>query len=322
MFRPLELFIGLRYTRAKRRNHFISFITLTSTLGMALGITALITVLSVMSGFQKEVRERILSLTPHATLYQWNGRLQDWPTALALAERDTRVSGGAPFVRGEVMLNVGSQVSGAILQGILPAQERNVSELADKVVIGQLDDLQAGQFNIILGEQLANTMGAAIGSKITVITPQANTTALGTVPVLKRFTVSGIFSSGMYDFDRSLALIHIDDAAKLFRLGDSVSGLRLRLSDAMQAPRVAQELASELPDSYYLSDWTREHANYFRAVQIEKTAMFIILMLIVAVAAFNIVSALVMVVTDKQADIAILRTLGATLASIMGIFMG
>ncbi|MEZ5591123.1 MAG: lipoprotein-releasing ABC transporter permease subunit [Gammaproteobacteria bacterium] len=321
MFRPLELFIGLRYTRAKRRNHFISFITLTSTLGMALGITALITVLSVMSGFQKEVRERILSLTPHATLYQWNGRLQDWPTALALAERDTRVSGGAPFVRGEVMLNVGNRVSGAILQGILPAQERSVSELADKVVIGQLDDLQAGQFNIILGEQLANTMGAAIGSKITVITPQANTTALGTVPVLKRFTVSGIFSSGMYDFDRSLALIHIDDAAKLFRLGDSVSGLRLRLSDAMQAPRVAQELASELPDNYYLSDWTREHANYFRAVQIEKTAMFIILMLIVAVAAFNIVSALVMVVTDKQADIAILRTLGATPASIMGIFM-
>jgi len=321
MFRPLELFIGLRYTRAKRSNHFISFISLSSMLGMALGITALITVLSVMSGFQKEVRERILSLTPHATLFEWSGRLRDWPTALELAQRDARVVGGAPFVRGEVMLNVGGQVSGAIVQGILPAQERSVSDLADNIVVGQLDDLQPGQFNIILGEQLANAMGIALGTKITVITPQANTTALGTVPVLKRFTVSGIFASGMYDFDRSLALIHIDDAAKLFRLGDTVSGLRLKLDNAMQAPRVTRELEAQLPDAYYFSDWTREHANYFRAVQIEKTAMFIILMLIVAVAAFNIVSTLVMVVTDKQADIAILRTLGATPASIMGIFM-
>jgi lipoprotein-releasing system permease protein len=321
MFRPLELFIGLRYTRAKRSNYFISFISLTSMLGMALGITALITVLSVMSGFQKEVRERILSLTPHATLFEWDNRLQNWPAALKLAQADARVVGGAPFVRGEVMLNIGGQVSGAIVQGILPTQEREVSELADKVVIGQLDDLQAGRFNIILGEHLANAMGAALGAKITLITPQANTTPLGTVPVLKRFTVSGIFASGMYDFDRSLALVHIDDAAKLFRLGETVSGLRLKLSDAMQAPRITRELATQLPSTYYLSDWTREHANYFRAVQIEKTAMFIILMLIVAVAAFNIVSTLVMVVTDKQADIAILRTLGASPASIMGIFM-
>ena len=321
MFRPLELFIGLRYTRAKRRNHFISFISFSSMLGMALGITALITVLSVMNGFQKEVRERILSLTPHATLNGWDGRLVDWPDALELAQRDPRILGGAPFVRGEAMLNVGSQVSGVILQGILPEQERHVSEIEEKIVIGSLNDLQADRFNIILGEQLAAYMGLAIGSKVTVITPQANTTALGTVPVLKRFTISGIFASGMYDFDRSIALIHIDDAAKLFRLGDAVSGLRLKMEDLMQAPRIAQEIAATLPTQYYLSDWTREHANYFRAVQIEKTAMFIILMLIVAVAAFNIVSTLVMVVTDKQSDIAILRTLGATPASIMGIFM-
>lgn len=321
MFRPLALFIGLRYTRAKRRNHFISFISFSSMLGMALGITALITVLSVMSGFQKEVRERILSITPHITLHEFNGRLQDWQSALQLMQQNPQVLGATPFVQAEVMLNVGSLVSGVLLQGVMPGQERKVSELADKVVLGSLDDLQAGQFNIILGEQLAVYMGVGVGNKVTVITPQANTTALGTTPVLKRFTVSGIFTSGMYDFDRSIALIHLADGARLFRLGEAVNGLRLQLENPMQAPRIAQELAQNLPSRYYLSDWTREHANYFRAVQIEKTAMFIILMLIVAVAAFNIVSTLVMMVNDKQADIAILRTLGATPTTIMGVFI-
>lgn len=321
MFRPLEICIGLRYTRAKRHNNFISFISLTSMLGMALGITALITVMSVMNGFQREVRDRILSLTPHVTVTSWDGRLADWPTTLEQTAGHPAVLGGAPFVRGEVMLNHGSQVSGALLQGILPSQEAQVSELAEQITTGNLEDLIPGQFGIIVGEQLAAILGVTPGDRVTVVTPQANTTPLGTMPVLRRFEVIGLFSAGMYDFDRNLAIIHVEDGARLFRLDEAVSGLRLRLQDPFLAPRITRELADRLPAGYFFSDWTREHANYFRAVQIEKTAMFIILMLIVAVAAFNLVSTLVMVVTDKQADIAILRTLGATPRSIMGVFM-
>ncbi|MDX1606074.1 MAG: lipoprotein-releasing ABC transporter permease subunit [Candidatus Competibacterales bacterium] len=321
MLRPLALYIGLRYTRAKRRNHFISFISLTSMLGMALGITALITVLSVMNGFQHEVRERILSLTPHATVSSWDGRLEDWQAVLDRIDEHPEVLAGAPYVRGEVMLNRGGQVSGALLQGILPERERQVSAIAERIPAGDLDALQAGGFGIILGEQLAALLGVSLGDRVTVVTPQANTTPLGTVPVLKRFEVVGVFASGMYDFDRGLALIHVEDGARLFRLGEAVSGLRLKLDDLFGAPRIARELAGRLADRYRVSDWTREHASYFRAVQIEKTAMFIILMLIVAVAAFNIVSTLVMVVTDKRADIAILRTLGASPRTVMGIFM-
>lgn len=321
MFRPLEIFIGLRYTRAKRRNHFISFISLVSMLGIALGITALITILSVMNGFQQELRERILSMTAHVTVSEWDGRLSDWQQAQALISRYPQVVNSAPYVSAEVMLNYGSQVSGALLQGILPDEERRISEIADKVIAGRLDDLKAGAFGIILGQDLAFFLGAGLGDKITVVTPQANVTALGTVPVLKRFTVVGIFSAGMYQYDRSLVLIHIADGARLFRLNEDVSGLRLRLDNIFAAPRTRLELSRNLPGMYHVRDWTQEHANFFRAVQIEKTAMFVILMLIVAVAAFNLVSTLVMVVTDKQADIAILRTLGAAPRSIMGIFM-
>ena len=321
MFRPLEAFIGLRYTRAKRRNHFISFISLTSMLGIALGITALITVLSVMNGFQKELRERILSMTAHATISEWDGRLRDWPRLLADVETHQQVIAGAPYVRAEAMLNNSDRVSGALIQGILPELEERVSAIADNMIMGQLDVLQAGAFGIILGEALAATLAVNVGDKVTVITPQANVTPLATVPVLKRFQVVGLFSAGMYEYDRTLAFIHLDDAAKLFRLGEAVSGLRLKLDDMLQAPWIIRSIAQQLPEHYLPSDWTREHANFFRAVQIEKTAMFVILMLIVAVAAFNIVSTLVMVVTDKQADIAILRTLGATPGSIMGIFM-
>ncbi len=321
MFRPLEICIGLRYTRAKRNNSFISFISLTSMLGMALGITALITVMSVMNGFQSEVRDRILSLTPHITVTSWDGRLLDWPNTLDRVIEHPAVQGGAPFVRGEVMLNFGSQVSGALLQGILPSQEPQVSELDQQLIAGDLEALIPGQFGIILGEQLAAILGITLGDKVTVITPQANITPMGTMPVLRRFEVVGLFSAGMYDYDRSLAIIHVDDGARLLRLGEAVSGLRLNLQDPFLAPQINQQLHAQLPSGYVVSDWTREHANYFRAVQIEKTAMFIILMLIVAVAAFNLVSTLVMVVTDKQEDIAILRTLGATPRSIMGVFM-
>ncbi|MEE4379067.1 MAG: lipoprotein-releasing ABC transporter permease subunit [Candidatus Competibacteraceae bacterium] len=323
MFRPWEIFIGLRYTRAKRRNHFISFISLSSMMGMALGITALITVLSVMNGAVKEVRERILGMASHATISTWNGQLADWQAVLQTAEQNPQVESGAPYVRGEAMLTNASLVSGAIVQGVLPAQERNVSELADKMVTGSLDDLQAGEFGVVLGKALSEVLGGlALGDKVTVITPQANVTPVGVMPRLKRFTVVGFFDSGMYEYDRGLAVIHVEDAAKLFRLDGKVSGVRLKLTDMFQAPQVAREITRQLPEAFYrVRDWTQEHANFFRAVQIEKTAMFVILMLIVAVAAFNIVSTLVMVVTDKQADIAILRTLGATPLSIMGIFI-
>ena len=322
MFRPLELFIGLRYTRAKRRNHFISFISLSSMLGMALGITALITVLSVMNGFQQELRGRILAMTAHATLNRWDGLVADWRALLEQASRHPEVQGGAPYIRGEAMLNHVSLVSGALLQGILPQEERQVSDIGEKMVQGSLDDLRPGEFGIILGQELANALAIQVGDKVTVITPQANVTPAGVLPRLKRFDVVGLFKAGMYEYDRGLALIHVADAGRLFQFPEgAVNGVRLKLRDLFQAPRLAREIANRLPDGYLARDWTQDHASFFRAVQIEKTAMFVILTLIVAVAAFNIVSALVMVVTDKQADIAILRTLGATPLSVMGIFI-
>ncbi|MGB4948172.1 MAG: lipoprotein-releasing ABC transporter permease subunit [Candidatus Competibacter denitrificans] len=322
MFRPLELFIGLRYTRAKRRNHFVSFISLSSVLGIALGITALITVLSVMNGFQEEVRGRILAMTPHATINRWSGAVEDWQAVRDWALEDVRVVGGAPYIRGEAMLNNASLVSGALVQGILPAEENKVSDIGSKMVQGTLDELRPGQFGIILGQALANALGVVVGDKITVITPQASVTPAGILPRLKRFDVVGLFKAGMYEYDRGLALIHVEDAAKLFQYPEgTVNGVRLKLHDLFMAPRFSRELAGKLPETFVARDWTQDHASYFRAVQIEKTAMFVILTLIVAVAAFNIVSMLVMVVTDKQADIAILRTLGATPRSVMGIFI-
>ena len=322
MYRPLELFIGLRYTRAKRRNHFISFISLSSMLGMALGITALITVLSVMNGFQEEVRGRILAMTPHATITRWGGPMDDWRAARDWALEDKRVVGGAPYIQAEAMLNNASMVSGAMVQGILPVEERKVSDISGKMVQGTLDDLQPGRFGIILGQELANTLAVRVGDKVTVITPQANVTPAGLLPRLKRFEVVGLFKAGMYEYDRSLALIQIEDAAKLFQYPEgAVNGVRLKLQDLFQAPRLAREFKAQLPEPFTARDWSQDHATYFRAVQIEKTAMFVILTLIVAVAAFNIVSMLVMVVTDKQADIAILRTLGLTPLSVMGVFI-
>lgn len=317
-----ELFIGLRYTRAKRRNHFISFISLSSILGIALGITALITVLSVMNGFQEEVRSRILAMTPHATLNRWNGLMEDWRAVRDWALEDSRVVGGAPYIRGEAMLNNASLVSGALIQGILPAEEQQVSDIGSKMIEGKLDDLRPGEFGVILGKELANSLGVMVGDKVTVITPQASVTPAGILPRLKRFDVVGLFKAGMYEYDRGLALIHVDDAARLFQYPEgAVNGVRLKLRDLFMAPRLAREFVGKLPETLVARDWTQDHATYFRAVQIEKTAMFVILTLIVAVAAFNIVSMLVMVVTDKQADIAILRTLGATPLSIMGIFI-
>ncbi len=321
MFKPLILYIGLRYTRAKKRTQFISFITLTSVMGIALGVTALITVLSVMNGFQDELRSRILGMTAHATVTGRNGQLHDWQALQKKLSDTPHLQGMAPFINAQVMLNYDRRVSGSMLRGILPEREPDVSEVGENMKTGRLQDLEAGSFKIILGAELANYLGVGIGDKVTVISPQVNSTPAGIIPRLKRFTVIGIFQVGMYEYDRNMALVHMSDAAKLFRMGDNVSGLRLKLDDLFNAPAISRQLANELYPDYRVSDWTRAHSNFFRAIQTEKRVMFIILLLIVAVAAFNIVSTLVMVVTDKRGDIAILKTQGLSNASVMGIFI-
>ena len=321
MFKPLIFYIGLRYTRAKRRTQFISFITLTSVLGIALGVTALITVLSVMNGFEAELRERILGMTSHATITGKYGQLEDWRELDQKLKNYPHVEGSAPFINGQVMINADRRVSGTMLSGILPEYESKVSEVAGKMKEGKLTDLIPGEYGIILGIELSNYLGAFPGDKITVISPQINSTPAGIVPRMRRFTVVGVFKVGMYEYDRNMALIHIDDAAKLFRLDNAVSGLRIKLDDLFNAPKITHALSIALYDDYQVSDWTLAHSNFFRAIQTEKRVMFIILLLIVAVAAFNIVSTLVMVVTDKRCDIAILKTQGLTSGSVMGIFM-
>lgn len=322
MFKPLEVYVGLRYTRAKRRNHFISFISLTSILGIALGITALITVLSVMNGFEKELRDRILGLAAHATISgPPDVGLAHWREVAADARRNPQVIGTAPYVNAQVMLSYGGAVSGTLLRGVLPSREPEVSEVGSKMLVGSLNDLQPGKFGIILGRELAFALGVGVGDKVTVVTPQANVTPAGILPRFKRFTVVGIFEIGMYEYDRNLALANIHDAALLMDMDHHVTGVRLKLKDMFQAPRVVREIARGIGGNLYINDWTRQHANFFRAVETEKHVMFVILLLIVAVAAFNIVSTLVMVVTDKQSDIAILRTLGAAPRSILMIFI-
>jgi lipoprotein-releasing system permease protein len=321
MFYPLELFIGLRYTRAKRRNHFISFISAISILGIALGVATLIVVLSVMNGFEKELRDRILGMASHATISEYDGRLENWSGLIGRATGHPQVLGAAPYIEGEVMLNRGRQVGGAVVRGVSPDYERRVSEVADQIVAGDFDRLRAGEFNIVLGKELALLLGVSVGDRVTVITPQANNTPVGVLPRLRSFHVTGIFEVGMYEYDRTMAFMHIEDAGKLLRMGEAVTGIRLKLSDMDKARAIAGELAEQLGDDYWVNDWTRRHVNFFKAVQTEKRVMFVILTLILAVAAFNIVSTLVMVVTDKQSDIAILRTLGVSPGGIMKIFM-
>jgi lipoprotein-releasing system permease protein len=321
MYRPYELYIGLRYTHAKRRTHFISFISMTSMLGIALGVTALITVLSVMNGFEKELRDRILGMASHATVTTFGGQMGDWQAVVASVESNPEVIAAAPYIRGETMLSHGNRVSGALLRGILPEEEARVSDVVANVKVGGIDSLASGAFNIILGSELAIALGVGVGDAITVVAPQAIVGPTGIMPRLRRFTVSGLFEVGMFEYDRGVALVHMNDAARLFRMDEDVTGVRLKLADLFAAPRAARELGGQLAGDYRVEDWTRQHANFFRAVKTEKRVMFIILTLIVAVAAFNIVSTLVMVVTDKQSDIAILRTLGAAPRSILQVFM-
>ena len=290
-------------------------------LGIALGVTALITVLSVMNGFEKELRDRILGMASHATVTTFSGKLPDWEGMSALLARHDRIVATAPYVRGESMLSMGKRVSGALVRGVLPGREGDVSDVVSHINGGDLDLLEEGKYSIILGSELAIALGAGIGDSVTVVAPQITIGPTGILPRLRRFTVTGIFEVGMYEYDRGVALVHLKDAAKLFRLDDNVTGLRLKLDNIFEAPQIARALSAELAGDYRVEDWTRQHANFFRAVKTEKRVMFIILTLIVAVAAFNIVSTLVMVVTDKRADIAILRTLGASPGSIMTIFI-
>ncbi len=320
MIRPLELFIGLRYTRSRKRSHFISIISLISILGITLGITALITTLSVMNGFGKELRGRILGVISHVTITETTGTLHDW-RAVAERVKNPRVKGRAPYITGQGMVSRGKAVSGVMVRGILPSEEQQVSEFGSRMIEGRLDALKPGEFGIVIGSALAWKLDLAVGSQISLLIPEGLATPVGIMPRFKRFTVVGIFKMDMYEYDSGLVLMHLDDAAKLYQTGDQVSGLRLKLDDLDAAPRVAGTLTEELGPNYLARDWTREHGNFFRALKIEKTVMFVILLLIVTVAMFNVVSTLVVVVTEKRADIAILRTLGASPKSIMGIFL-
>jgi lipoprotein-releasing system permease protein len=321
MFRPLPLFIGLRYTRAKRRNHFVSFISLISMLGIMLGIVALIVVLSVMNGFHKEIQKRILGMTSHATITDPTGNMPNWRQILARVRKEPSVVGAAPFVELQAMLVNGGNVSGALLRGILPRDEDQVADLRKDMQIGSVDDLKEGKFNIILGDELAAVLGVGVGDKVTVVTPEITATPIGIMPRLKAFNVVGIFAVGMSDYDRGAGFMQLEDAARLMRLGDGVTGVRLKLTDMFRAPVLARQIAYDLGGVYRVTDWTQQHKNFFAALATEKRMMGIILFLIVAVAAFNIVSTLVMVVTDKRSDIAILRTLGASPRHVMAIFM-
>ncbi|MEJ2173889.1 MAG: lipoprotein-releasing ABC transporter permease subunit [bacterium] len=316
-----ELLVGLRYTRAKRRNHFISFISATSMAGIALGVAALIVVLSVMNGFQQELRTRILAVVSHVQIFGEENRLDDWQSVAAAAGRHPRVLAAAPFVNAQGMFSRGGNVRGAIVRGILPRLELQVSDIGGHMRAGSLESLRAGEFRVVLGADLARALGALPGDKVTLIAPQGLVTPAGVIPRLKQFTVAGLFEVGMYEYDSGLALVNLADAQKLYQMGTQVSGLRLKLDDLFAARGVAREMMRGLGTQTDAVDWTRSHANFFRAVEIEKRVMFIILTLIVAVAAFNIVSTLVMLVTDKNADIAILRTLGATPGSITQIFI-
>ncbi|MEC9330150.1 MAG: lipoprotein-releasing ABC transporter permease subunit [Pseudomonadota bacterium] len=321
MIQPLELLIGLRYTRAKRRTHFISFISLTSMLGITVGVWALITVLSVMNGFERELKERILAVASHVTVTGQDGWLSNWEEVNRSLVADPGVISTAPFVLGQGLVLKRNEVKGVLIRGVDRELETQVSTLPGHMYRGSWSSLTSGSWGIILGSTLSWQLGASIGDKVTVVAPKGQITPAGLLPRLKRFTVVGIFELGMHEYDSGLALLHIDDAAKLLKTTDKVTGIRLKIDDLYHAPATRNSLAKMLGSRYRVSDWTQEHVNFFRALKIERRVMFIILLLIVAVAAFNIVSTLIMVVTDKRADVAILRTLGMSPFRVMMIFI-
>ena len=322
MFRPLFVFIGTRYTRAKRRNHFVSFISLTSIIGLALGVVVMIVVLSVMNGFDHEMRTRVLGMVPHATLESGDA-ISDWPSLAAKVKQNPQVLAVAPFTQMQGLLTNDGKVSKVLLNGIDPALERQVSIIDNFMKQGKLDDLAPGSFGIVIGDKAAAKLGVAIGDKLTFVAPEVTVTPGGMFPRMKRFTVVGIFHVGAGELDGYLGVTNLQDLARLHRWKpDQVQGLRLKFDDLFQAPRVAWNIAQQLgEDRYYARDWTRTHGNLYQAIRMEKAMIGLLLLLIVAVAAFNIISTLVMVVNDKKGDIAILRTLGATPGQIMRIFM-
>ena len=324
-----EWIIGTRHLRSTHRRGFVSFVALMSVLGLMLGVATLIVVLSVMNGFESELRTRILSVTSHATLMGLHGSLQDWRAIQVFAARQPGVTAAVPYIESEALLTNGKRVTGSMVRGVLPEEERKATGLAQHLKAGSLQDLQAGAYNIILGVALARALDVDVGGTVIVMAPEGTATPTGVVPRMRRFRVTGLFESGMFEFDNGLALVHMSDAAKLYQLGDAVTGIRMALADPLRAPSAVRELALSLGgEGFYVSDWTRKHANFFRSIEITKSMMFVILLMIVAVAAFNIVATLVMIVKEKQTDIAILRTLGAgppnvlTLFAIQGVMIG
>ena len=318
---PLPLFVGLRYLRARHRHRFISLISLVSVFGIALGLTAIITVMSVMNGFHDEIRDRILSMVSHINVTEAHGRVADWEVLSKQVNQHSEVLASAPFIEGQAMLMNGSRVSGTGLRGILPDYESQVSALSAHMVEGRLEDLQDGDYRIVLGAELAQNLGVQVGDRLTLVAPQASSTVAGLLPRLRRFEVAGVFRFHMYQYDRHLALLHLSDAGRVLQLGDQVSGVKLNTSDLFRAPWVADQLQAELGLSYRVRDWSDRHAGFFRAIQMEKTMLFLLLLLIVLVAAFNIVSALLMTVLEKRADIAVLRTMGMTRREVAQVFL-
>jgi lipoprotein-releasing system permease protein len=316
-----EWLVGTRYLRSGNRRGFLSFITVISVVGLALGVAVLLVVMSVMNGFESELRSRILTVTSHATLMGLEGPLPDWRAVQQRANTMQGVTGSAPFIEARAMLTAGARQAGTQLRGIDPAQEQAIVGVGRSLVQGNLVSLHAGGYGIVLGEALAQELGVGVGSSVIVVAPEGTVTPAGLVPRMKRFTVTGIFRSGMYEYDRGLALLHVADAAKLYRLGDAVTGIRLALADPLRAPALVRQLAVDMGGGYFVSDWTRIHPNFFRSIQMTKSLLFVILSLIVAMAAFNIVATLVMVVKDKSQDIAILRTLGAAPRNIQAVFL-
>lgn len=321
MYNPIELFIGLRYTRAKRRNGFISFISLVSIIGIILGVMALIIVLSVMNGFEKEVRERILNMIAHINVSAYDGRLADWPAVVEQVKKHPEVVGSAPYIRAEGMLIHKSQVHGAMFRGVEPQLEKTVSRVDAHMKEGSLDNLKPGEFGIILGQDLAFKLGVEVGDKITMVTPSANITPAGVMPRLKRFTVVGTFRVGFHEYDSGVGMLHLEDAQRVFRMQDGVTGVQVQVHNLFEVARVKTILQQEYLMNYWVKDWSYYHSNWFRAVKMEKTLISLLLFLIILVAAINIISSLIMVVTDKRSDIAILRTLGARTQTITRIFV-
>ena len=321
MSRHFEFWIGSRYVRARSSNSFVSLISAISMLGIAIAVSVLILVLSVVNGFERELKDRLLAMTAHASIEGLDSRIEDWRDLVEVAEKHPGVRAAAPYVDGQALLVFAEQLSGAELRGIDPTAEDRVSGVGGTMIEGRLDELAAGEFNIVLGVELADVLEVSVGDKVTVTLAEGIVTPAGVVPRTKRFMVSGIYRVGMYEFDRRLAFINIEDAQRLYRKRDAVTGVRLAVSDIFEAPIIVREVARAYGDVVLVNDWTRRHVNFFRSIQITKSILFVILLLVIAVAAFNIVSTLVMVVKDKQSDIAILRTAGARPSSILKIFV-